>query len=184
MILDGDITMINIAIIGWGYNHGNCLGIKHGQLENPRTQWRFLAGKITCKQSISQHAMFDYRMVLEMFHGLWRFPENGGTPSHHRCFNIIHGVVYQETSWKIMENCWLAIGFALSQSIDMLNHSGYLFTVHCPATGNTMQYLYLLAYIRLIAYIYIYIYIYAFICVRVYVLMHHLSYQFHTFRLI
>ena len=33
--------------------------IKHGWLENPRTQWRYLARKINDIWSIFQHAMFD-----------------------------------------------------------------------------------------------------------------------------
>ena len=39
------------------------LAIKHGVLENPRTEWRFIARKITDQWSIFQHAMFDYRRV-------------------------------------------------------------------------------------------------------------------------
>ena len=37
--------------------------IKHGVLENPRTEWRFLARKSTDKWSIFQHAMFDYQRL-------------------------------------------------------------------------------------------------------------------------
>ena len=37
--------------------------IKHGWVENPRTEWRFLARKITDNWSILQHTMFDYRRV-------------------------------------------------------------------------------------------------------------------------
>ena len=36
-------------------------------LENPRTEWRFLARKITYKWSIFQHAMFGYRKVSPFF---------------------------------------------------------------------------------------------------------------------
>ena len=35
--------------------------ITQGWLKYPRTEWRFLARKITDKRSIFQHAMFDYR---------------------------------------------------------------------------------------------------------------------------
>ena len=35
----------------------------HGVLENPRTEWRFLIGKIIHKWWIFQHAMFDYTEV-------------------------------------------------------------------------------------------------------------------------
>ena len=50
--------------------HGSLWGIpssfiKHGWLENPRTQWRFLGRKITdsCGRFILQQTMFDYRRV-------------------------------------------------------------------------------------------------------------------------
>ena len=43
---------------------GYPLVMKHW-LENPRLEWRFLARKITQKQSIFQQAMFDYRRVAK-----------------------------------------------------------------------------------------------------------------------
>ena len=42
--------------------------IKHGWLENPRAEWRFLARKITDRWSIFQHAMFDDWKVNHTVH--------------------------------------------------------------------------------------------------------------------
>ena len=57
---------------------GSCgiyhLVIKHGLLENPLTEWRFIARNIIDKWSIFQQARFDYRRLT---HGLivvsWSF---------------------------------------------------------------------------------------------------------------
>ena len=51
------------SVYGWyvvGIPSGNQ---PHGGLENLRTVWKFLVGKITHKWSIFQPAIFDYRRV-------------------------------------------------------------------------------------------------------------------------
>ena len=67
-VKSGGVTMKNGGLImkNCGLTGFNALlygVIKHGWLENPRPEWRLLAGQITDTWSIFQQAMFDHRKV-------------------------------------------------------------------------------------------------------------------------